>query len=111
MEDIKIGRMSQAKSTVTSVGTSATKIMARDARRTSVIVGSSAAGDVWVGPDNTVAASSGMLISNGAGPIYLDVQKHGQWVTGELWAITSTSAKNIAVWEGILTEDPPPKGG
>jgi hypothetical protein len=106
MEDIRIGRISTARVVSTAVATTATQVLARDNRRTSVTFGAAPSGTHTISPEKSVAATTGLNIGTATPPVQFTVQEHGQLVTGEWWAVHSVGAVNLTAVETYLPQDP-----
>ncbi len=73
-----------------SVGSAAVEILAANSDRTAAIIRAGAAG-LWLGPDNTVAASGVATMAAG--------EKMTITHTGAVWAIRSGGASDVGVYE------------
>jgi hypothetical protein len=84
-----------------TVTTNATLIIPANANRVSyAITNTSATIDLYVGPDSSVSASNGLLITTSGGSISEDPGGTSMY-KGDIYGITSSSTSDVRYWERV----------
>lgn len=105
MEDVRIGRRKKSIVRFVDVGTTWTRIITANPRRTFVRFNhNSTAGAFWY-VDGNQPTSSGFFFTRTMPDVTLDVEKEGQIATGEIWAIASSGTVRVAIIETVLDDE------
>jgi hypothetical protein len=104
MEDVRIGRRKVTRFRFVDVPTTWTKICDANSMRTYLLIQniSTSSSFVWFEPN--VSTSTGIHVTRTIPPLELDIEKHGQCVASDIYAIASGAAQRLVILETILQE-------
>ena len=103
MQDFIDGRKLKGVFRIAPVAITASLIAPADKNRVTITIAAIGNPTISIGPDSNVAVASGFGLTLTGHTFELDIRKHGDLVTKELWAIGS-AATTAGVIESFLYE-------
>lgn len=98
MQDVKIGRQSQAFQIVQTVPATSIVLLDADAKRFAIVISPPSAGTLTLSMNDTAIANEGIRIDTTGEPLKLTLKEHGSIVTRRITAIMSAGSIPIGIW-------------
>lgn len=105
MEDIRIGRKTGSTQITVTVSNPSSVILPADAKRTAIVISPPAAGTMFVAFGRDASTTSGIRVEPVTSPLILDLQHHGNLVTGPLHGFCGAGAESISIWFSRLEDE------
>jgi hypothetical protein len=104
MEDVRIGRRKVTRYRFIDVPITWTKICEANSMRTYLLIQNTTTSSSFVWFDPNVTTSTGIHVTRTLPQLELDVEKHGQCVASDIYAVASGASQRLVVVETILQE-------
>lgn len=98
MQDVLIGRKSQAFQVVQTVPVTSIVLLESDSNRFSIVISPPSAGTLTLSFAETAIANEGIRIDTTGEPFILTLKEHGSLVTRRITAIMSAGSIPIGIW-------------
>ncbi len=92
----------QENPVTTSIGTAATRLLANNPNRVSVVIFNLSANSIYIGLTNGVSSTNGIYIAPNGGSISLQWDKDFMLTTREFFAIATGAASSVYVLENFI---------
>lgn len=104
MEDIRVMRKTVPRGFSATLSATPSLVVGYNKNRVALILGNDSANHIHYQFGNNLGAGLGIIVTTGAGPLVLDIQRHGNLVHGPWFADSSAGTPTVGYAETILEQ-------
>lgn len=104
-QDIQMGRNTTTTRAVVALAPSPARVLSRDAKRLSILIGTCPDSGFSFGSDSTGLSGNEPTVKAGDSPLTLTVKDHGRMVTEDFW-MQAEANSSLVIYTVSMIDDP-----